>query len=32
MRFSYDERYRWSEQYKHLIEKMFNFVDGMNYI
>ena len=28
----YGERYSWSEQCKHLIEKMFKLVDGMNYI
>ena len=28
----YAERYSWSEQCKHLIEKMFKLVDGMNYM
>ena len=28
----YGERYSWSEQCKHLIEKMFKVLDGMNYI
>ena len=30
VRLSYGERYSWSEQCKHLIEKMFKLVDGMN--
>ena len=28
----YGERYSWSEQCKHLIEKMFKLVEGMNFI
>ena len=28
----YAERYSWSEQCKHLMEKMVELVDGMNYI
>ena len=28
----YGERYSWSEQCKHLIEKMFKLVNGMNFI
>ena len=32
MRFYYSERYSWSEQCKHLIERMLKLVDGMNYI
>ena len=32
VRCSYGERYSWSEQCKHLIEKMCKLVDGMNYI
>ena len=32
VRGSYSERYSWSDQCKHLIEKMFKLVDGMNYI
>ena len=29
---SYDKRYSWSKQCKGLIDKMFELVDGMNYI
>ena len=32
LRGSYGERYSWSKQCKHLIEKMFKLVDGMSYI
>ena len=32
LRGSYGERYSWSEQCKHLIEKMVKLVDGMKYI
>ena len=32
VRCSYGERYSWSEQCKHLIEKMFELFDGMNCI
>ena len=32
VRLSYGERYSWSEQCKHLIERMVKLVDGMNYI
>ena len=32
LRGSYSERYSWSKQCKHLIEKMIKLVDGMNYI
>ena len=32
VRHSYGERYRWSEQCQHLIEKMFKLVNGMNYV
>ena len=32
VRCSYGERCSWSEQCTHLIEKMFELVDGMNYI
>ena len=32
LRSSYNERYSWSKQCKHLIEKMIKLVDGMNYI
>ena len=32
LRCSYSERYSWSKQCKHLIEKMVKLVDGMNYI
>ena len=28
----YGERYSWSEQCKHLVEKMFKLVDGINFI
>ena len=31
LRDSYGKRYSWSEQCKHLIEKMFQLRDGMNY-
>ena len=31
LRDSYGKRYSWSEQSKHLIEKMFQLLDGMNY-
>ena len=31
LRESYAKRYSWSEQCKHLIEKMFQLLDGMNY-
>ena len=32
LRGSYSERYNWSKQCKSLTEKMFELVDGMNYI
>ena len=32
VRHNYDEKYSWSKQCKHLIEEMFNLVDGMDYI
>ena len=32
LRSNYGERYSWSEQCKHLIERMFKLVDGMTYI
>ena len=32
LRVSYSERYSWSKQCKCLIEKMFELVDGMNYL
>ena len=32
LRGSYGERYSWSKQCKHLIEKMFKLLDGMNYV
>ena len=32
VRWCYGERYSWSKQCKHLIEKMLQLVDGMNYI